>query len=69
MPYVYFDVTEAFPLWKEAIVKLWLTEHSNDFKYLRYYEALSIMRGALIKTDHATAFGVPSYSMRVKGEI
>ena len=69
VPYVYFDVTEAFPLWKEAIVKLWLTEHSNDFKYLRYYEALSVMRGALIKTDHATAFGVPSYGMRIKGDI
>ncbi len=69
VPYVYYDVTEAFPLWKEAIVKLWLTEHSRDFKYLRYYEALSVMRGALIKTDHAIAFGVPSWSMRIKGEI
>lgn len=68
-PYIYFDVTEAFPLWKDAVRKLWLTEHSNDFKYLQYYEALSRMRGALIKTEHATAFGVHSYEKRMKGEI
>ncbi len=67
-PYFYFDVTEAFPLWKDAIRKLWLAENSRDFKYLRYYEALSIMRGAMIKVDHATAFAVPEYSKRVKLE-
>ncbi|MBQ9211783.1 MAG: PIG-L family deacetylase [Clostridia bacterium] len=69
VPYCYFDVTEAFPLWKEAVKKLYLTEHSKDFKYLRYYEALSIMRGALIKTDHATAFGITEYAKRVKMDI
>ncbi|MBR3874455.1 MAG: PIG-L family deacetylase [Clostridia bacterium] len=66
VPYYYFDVSEAFPLWKENIKKLWLTEHSRDFKYLRYYEALSIMRGAMIKVDHATCYGIPAYSKRVK---
>ena len=25
VPYAYFDVTQAFPLWKEAVRKLWLT--------------------------------------------
>ena len=69
VPYVYFDVTEAFPLWKEAVRKLWLTEHSRDFKYLQYYEALSRMRGALIKAEHATAFSVPEYSMRIRQEL
>ena len=69
VPYYYFDVSEAFPLWKENIKKLWLTEHSRDFKYLRYYEALSIMRGALIKVDHATAFAIPDYSKRVKRDL
>lgn len=56
VPYHFFDVTEAFPLWKEAIKKLWLAEHSTSFKYLRYYEALSVCRGAMIGKDHATAF-------------
>ena len=66
VPYYYFDVTEAFPLWKEAIKKLWLTEHSRDFRYLRYYEALAITRGAMIKTDYATAFGIDEYAKRIK---
>ena len=66
VPYCYFDVSEAFPLWKDAIRKLWLAENSRDFKYLRYYEALSVMRGALIKVDHATAFAVHDYAKRIK---
>lgn len=69
VPYTYFDVSEAFPLWKEAIKKLWLAEHSNDFKYLRYYEALSVMRGALIRADHATAFAIPDYAKRIKRDL
>jgi LmbE family N-acetylglucosaminyl deacetylase len=60
-PYFYFDVTDAFPLWKEAVKKFWLAEHSESFKYLRYYEALSIMRGAIIGRDYASCFGT-SYS-------
>lgn len=63
-PYTYFDVTEAYPLWREAIVKLWLTENSRDFKYLQYYDALSRMRGALIKTERATAYGIEAYQYR-----
>ncbi|MBE5777680.1 MAG: PIG-L family deacetylase [Clostridiales bacterium] len=55
-PYFYYDVTEAFPLWKENIKKLWLAEHSTSFKYLRYYEALAIANGALIGKDYATRF-------------
>ena len=55
-PYFYVDVSEAFPLWKENIKKLWLAEHSTSFKYLRYYEALAIANGALIGKDYATRF-------------
>ncbi len=69
VPYYYFDVSEAFPLWKENIKKLWLTENSRDFKYLRYYEALAIMRGALVKCDYATAFGIPEYTKRIKRDL
>jgi len=66
-PYFYFDVTEAFPLWKKAIVNLWLAENSRSFKYLRYYEALSVCRGALIGKDHATAYATFDYAKRVTG--
>lgn len=62
-PYYFFDVTDAFPLWKEAICKLWLAEHAT-FQYLRYYDALSITRGALIRKDRATTFGVPERAKR-----
>ena len=55
-PYYWFDVTRAFPLWKEAVRELWLAEHSASFKYLRYYEALSVARGARMGVDHATCF-------------
>ena len=68
-PYYYYDVSEAFPLWKENIKKLWLAENSRDFKYLRYYEALAITRGAMIKTDYATAFDIPGYAKRIKRDM
>ena len=63
-PYFFFDVTEAFPLWKEAVRELWLAEHSTSFKYLRYYEALSVVRGARIGVDHATCFSVSPTARR-----
>ena len=68
-PYYYFDVSEAFPLWKENIKKLWLAENSRDFKYLRYYEALAITRGAMIKADYATAYAIDEYQKKVKMEM
>ena len=45
--------------------KLWLTEHSRDFRYLQYYEGLARMRGALIKKEYGTAFGIDEYAKRV----
>jgi LmbE family N-acetylglucosaminyl deacetylase len=67
-PYYYYDVTEAFPLWKKAIVNLWLAENSPSFRYLRYYEALSVCRGALIGKNHATAYATFDYAKRVISE-
>ena len=65
VPYAYFDVSDAFPLWKEAVRKLYLTEHSRDFKYLQYYEGLARMRGALIKKEYGTAFAIDDYAKRI----
>ena len=50
---------------KEAVKKLWLTENSKDFKYLQYYEGLARMRGALIKKEYGTAFGIDEYAKRI----
>ncbi len=69
MPYYWFDVTQAFPVWKEAIKELWLAEHSTSFQYLRYYEALSIVRGARIGVDHATCFGTSPTAKRQRLEL
>lgn len=69
VPYLYFDVTEAFPLWKDAVRKLYLTEHSKDFKYLQYYEGLARMRGALIKKEYGTAFAVDEYAKRAVADL
>lgn len=65
VPYAYFDVSEAFPLWKDAVRKLYLTEHSRDFKYLQYYEGLARIRGALIKKEYGTAFAIDDYAKRI----
>ena len=69
VPYAYFDVSDSFATWREAVKKLYLTEHSRDFKYLQYYEGLARMRGALIKTEYATAFNVDEYAKRIRPEV
>ena len=46
--------------------ELWLSEHSTSFKYLRYYEALAVTRGALIGRDYGTCFAVPPFVGRPK---
>ena len=64
MPYYWFDVSQAFGLWKDAVKELWLSEHSPSFPYLRYYEALSVVRGARIRAEHATCFGISPTAKR-----
>ncbi len=64
MPYYWFDVSQAFGLWKDAVKELWLSEHSPSFPYLRYYEALSVVRGARIRAEHATCFGISPNAKR-----
>lgn len=63
-PYVFVDVTEGFELWYDAVRKLWLTENSPWFRYLDYYNALSIMRGALIHKERGETFMVEPSQMR-----
>ena len=65
VPYTFFDVSEAFPVWKEAVKNLYLAENAPYFRYLRYYEALSIVRGEPIRADHGSAFAVPEYNKQV----
>ena len=53
----------------EELRELYLAEHSTSFAYLRYYEALSIVRGARIGVDHATCFGTSPTAMRQKLDL
>ncbi len=64
-PYVYMDVTEGIDLWRDAVKQLWLTENSPWFKYLDYYDALSITRGALIRKARAEVFAVDPSQIRM----
>ena len=57
VPFYFFDVTKAFPLWKEAIMNFYGARNSPA-RYVRYYEALAMERGNLIGTDYAVTFGV-----------
>ena len=45
-----------------------VAEHAS-FKYLRYYEALSVVRGARMGVDHATCFGVSPAAKRQKLDL
>ena len=56
-PFYYFDVTEAFPVWKEAIMNFFAARRS-PVRFVRYYEALAMEHGNLIGVDYATTFSV-----------
>lgn len=64
-PYIYIDTTEGHELWKKAVSTHWFVTNSNSFKYLEYYEHLSVVRGAEIRRPHAQAFAVDPMSMKV----
>jgi len=64
-PYIFIDVSKGYDLWYEHIQKLWLTNNSPWFKYLTYYDALSKMRGTLVKKERAECFAVQPHTKRV----
>jgi len=63
-PYLYFDVSEGYALWEEAIKNLWLSTNSS-FKYLQYYDALSRENGIKIGKERAEAYAVSPENIRV----
>ena len=44
-PYLYVDITKGYELWYREVGKHWFVTHSTDYRYLEYYDALSICRG------------------------
>ena len=65
-PYVYVDISEGYELWRREVAKHWFVTHSADFRYLEYYDALSICRGCESGYPRAQAFMVRELRDRVQ---
>ena len=64
-PYVSVDVSGAMPVWRQAVTKYEFVRGGvSDFRYLDYYEALSVVRGALARKDRAEAFDIDASGKR-----
>jgi LmbE family N-acetylglucosaminyl deacetylase len=64
-PYVYIGIDDAsYKLWMEAVASYEFVVKSPYFKYLEYYSALSVVRGAQCRKPHAEAFAVDPLSMK-----
>lgn len=64
-PYVSVDVTTAMDAWREAVTRYEFVRGGiSGFRYLDYYEALSIMRGALARKGRAEAFDIDASGKR-----
>lgn len=63
-PYIYMDITEGYELWKKAVKCYEFVTKSPYFKYLEYYDALSVIRGAECRRPRAEAFAVDPLSIK-----
>ncbi len=69
-PYVYVNIAEGYELWRHEVAKHWFVTHSADFRYLEYYDALSVCRGCESGYPRAQAFMVREMRDRVmRGSI
>jgi LmbE family N-acetylglucosaminyl deacetylase len=57
-PYLYIDISKGYELWLKEVSKHWFVTHSSDYRYLEYYDALSICRGCESGFLRAQAFMV-----------
>jgi LmbE family N-acetylglucosaminyl deacetylase len=64
-PYLSIDVTSGIDTWRSAVTKYEFVRGGvSDFRYLDYYDALSIMRGALARKGRAEAFDIDASGKR-----
>jgi LmbE family N-acetylglucosaminyl deacetylase len=64
-PYLYVDISSGYELWYREVKKHWFVTHSTDYRYLEYYDALSICRGCEARMPRAQAFMVREFRDRV----
>jgi LmbE family N-acetylglucosaminyl deacetylase len=64
-PYIYVDVSDAMTRWREAGTKYEFVRGGiSTFRYLDYYDALSITRGVIAGKQRAVAFDVDAFGKR-----
>ena len=64
-PYIYFGVSDEMAQWREAVTKYeFVGGRISSFRYLDYYDALSIVRGAVSGKGRAIAFDIDSFGKR-----
>lgn len=64
-PYIYVDVSDAMTCWKQAVTKYEFVRGGiSTFRYLDYYDALSITRGAIAGKQRAVAFDIDAFGKR-----
>lgn len=65
-PYLYVDISQGYELWRREVQKHWFVTHSPDYRYLEYYDALSVCRGCESGFPRAQAFMVREGFARAK---
>ncbi len=64
-PYVYVDVSNDVAQWRDAVSKYeFIRGGISSFRYLEYYDALSIVRGAVVGKVRAVAFDIDNFGKR-----
>lgn len=64
-PYVYLDVSDDMQQWRDAVMKYEFVRGGiSSFRYLDYYDALSIVRGAIAGKQRAVTFDIDSFGKR-----
>jgi LmbE family N-acetylglucosaminyl deacetylase len=64
-PYVSIDVSTAMGTWRDAVTKYEFVRGGiSDFRYLDYYDALSVVRGALARRGRAESFDIDASGKR-----
>jgi LmbE family N-acetylglucosaminyl deacetylase len=64
-PYISVDVSDEIAQWREAVSKYeFIGGKISSFRYLEYYDALSIVRGAVAGKQRAVSFDIDSFGKR-----
>jgi len=64
-PFIYVDVSEDVQQWRDAVSKYEFVRGGiSSFRYLEYYDALSIVRGAVAGKQRAVAFNMDAFGKR-----